>query len=488
MPFVDVLFSDFVPDRGGAPWPEDPAYLVDAVAVRPTGNGWRVHADATLVASTATVGPGTTTQTSPVSAYHCGDTIAQDFFAGSDTKLFQSDDLGATWNDVSRSTAYSSGNDWDWAQFNNLIFAAHGVSTPVQRKEITTTTAVLFTDLGGGSPSSCKTVARVRDHLVLGHLEETAGVTSRTVQWSSIGDPEDYPTPGSATARARQSGSRVMPYEQGLVQKVVGGEKFGIVMQESGLSRMTYIGGDVVYQFDNFSPKIGLDESRVRSVIQVGGVVYFVNSSGLFGTDGAELQKLSDGVLDDALIQGNLSHPNATVGAGVSAAHDARNGNILIATNGGLVLGYNYWRSKFFIQSEAAESVIFDGIGGVNDATPKVYEFVSRRLNQLTAAPSGVGIQTGYIELVPGMRVRLLAAHILGAQTTTPTIGYKGVDTPNSADVLQTGFTSLTAAPRGIKQTGRGEARFFSFRVTGAQGLAALLKGLRVYYEPVSEE
>jgi hypothetical protein len=479
--FVDVLFSDFIPDRGGAPWPEDPGYLVDAVGIRPTLNGWRTSAQATL-AGAATVAAV------PISMYHTGDTAAQDFFVATSSNIYQSDDVAATWNDVSRSTAYSAISEVDWAQFDAVMFAALGQQ--VQRKEITTTTATLFTDLGGGAPAFARSVARVRDHLVLGGLGSGEGATGRTIQWSSIGDPEDYPTPGSATALARQAGSRVLPYELGLVRKVVGGEKFGIVMQENGLSRMTYRGGNVVYNLDTYNRQVGIGESRLRSVVQAGGVLYFVSNGGMYATDGYGVQKLSDGVLNDALIANNLSHPDAALGVGVAGAHDERNGTVLIRTNGGLVLGYNYRLGKFFIQSVAtALSVIASGIATNNDNTPLVYGISSARLLQkLTAAPTDVNLQTGYIELVPNMRINVLAAHLLGSGTTTPTISYKATDTPNSVDVAQTGFTAMTAAPRGIKQTSRSNGRFFAFRVTGAQGLGALLRGLRVFYEVVSEE
>jgi hypothetical protein len=480
---VDLLFSAFIPDRGGAPFPEDPGYLVDAVAVRPTKNGWTVQPDAILLASAAAV------TNAPVSAYHAGDTLAQDFFAGSATDLYQSDDLGVTWSDVSRAGNYTNSNEWDWAQFDQYIFAAKlGAATPPQIKDITASTATIFADLGGGAPTVCSTIARVRDHLVVGCLA-TAGAATRDVQWSDIGDPQSFSTPGSATALARQAGSQSLPYEQGMVRKIVGGEKFGIVLQEHGMSRMTYQGGNVVYSFDNFNKQIGLGESRVSSTVQVGGVLYLLNQSGMYATDGYEVQKLSDGVFDDALIQNNLGHPNATLGAGVSAAHDKLNGSVLIANNNSIIVGYNYQVGKFFIQGETANAVIFDGIAGVNDPTPTVFGFDSdKKLVKYTAAPSGVNLQTGYVEVLPGRRVRLLGAQLLGSGTSTPTLAYKTTDTPNSVNVLQTSFTSMTAPPRGDIQTARADGRFFAFRLTGAQGLGAMLRGLRIYFELSSEQ
>lgn len=484
--FVDILFGDFVPDRGGRTWPEEPGYLVDAQGIRPTRNGWRVQAQATLVSGGVAV-PSTGNINSAISL---GDTINQDFFAGSSTELFQSDDKGASWSDVSGAT-YSAGNAWDFAVFDDLIIATNNSSVTLpQRKEIGTTTATTFIDLVGMS-FSYQTVARVRDHVVLGQ-RNGSDATSRSVQWSSIGNPEDYPTPGSATALSRQSGLQLMPWEQGIVRKVIGGEKFGIVMQENGMSRMTYIGGNIVYRFDNFNKQVGLGNAGVSGVVQVDDVIYFANGRGVYATNGYDVQKLSDGVLDDALVENNLNHPDASLNSVVSAAHDKLNSQVLFWTNSNDLLGYNYRHNKFFMNTVGKgpvnPSVIFDGIKTVNDNDGVVYSIATDELMYQFDVANSPELQTGFMELVPGRRFQFQGAYLLGADLTTPTISIKVVDDPNNIDLTQGSFTSLTSAARDLKQTLRKTGRFIAFRVTGAQSLAALLAGLRIYYKPVSSE
>lgn len=72
------------------------------------------------------------------------------------------------------------------------------------------------------------------------------------VRWCAIGDPTDWPTPGTADARAKQAGSQTLPNKFGRVTGIAGGDFYGYVFQERAITKMTYVGGDVVFNFDTF--------------------------------------------------------------------------------------------------------------------------------------------------------------------------------------------------------------------------------------------
>ena len=495
--FVDVLFSDFVPDRGGVPWPEDPGYLVDADGARPSVNGWLTGIDATAV--------GTSFAGSTVLAAH---ETSEYIFVGTTKEIWQTNDKGTTWNDVKQATYSASQLDnWCFAQFDELVVATNRLTFP-QKKSIASPASDPFTDLGGvtagAAAASC--AFRVRDHLVFGELSSSfaTNVGTTAVRWSSLGDPEDYPEPGSATALSRQAGAQLLDSHYGIVVSGVGTERYGLIFQQRAVTRMTYIGGNAVYQFDRINHEIGQGVPIIKgpnSVVSANGLHYFANRAGVFATDGTRIRNLTAGRVGEALFLNNLSHSDA-MGIVTSAVHDPYRKSIYFLstpyTGGGAfgnlrVLAYDYELDRFYFLANKTAVTLFGStpwhtFGAAIDGLRSSWAVIGNALYRFAAATASVDLQTGFIELDPGYRVQLHAAHILGGGTSTPTIAYKAVDTPNSISVAQTGFTSMTAAPRGIKQTGLATGRYFAFRVTGAQGVGAVQRGLRVYFERSSEE
>lgn len=86
-----------------------------------------------------------------------------------------------------------------------------------------------------------------------------------TVQWCAIGDPTSWPTPNTDAARAVQAGSQELPNKFGVVTALAGGDFYGYVFQERAITKMTYVGGDIVFAFDTFSEGVGCF-SRNRAV------------------------------------------------------------------------------------------------------------------------------------------------------------------------------------------------------------------------------
>src|SRR5204863_6781718 len=76
-------------------------------------------------------------------------------FTGTATKLYNLNNTNGDWIDVSKSggsySALSGNAQWQFAQFNNFVFAVQ-TNAPVQVFDLTTSSA--FTDLAGSPPQA----------------------------------------------------------------------------------------------------------------------------------------------------------------------------------------------------------------------------------------------------------------------------------------------------------------------------------------------
>lgn len=156
-----------------------------------------------------------------------------------------------------------AGYYWNIIEFGTLgIFVGKG-NAPIKTTSLTSAiTAVAL----GGSPPQAACAAVLREFVVLGDI----ATTPARVQWSAFNDAEGW-TPGT-----NQSDFQDLPTENGDVKAIVGGEE-GVVFQERGITRMTYVGVPLVFQFDQIS-SIGINSSM--SVVQVDNDIYYLSSDG----------------------------------------------------------------------------------------------------------------------------------------------------------------------------------------------------------------
>jgi hypothetical protein len=116
-------------------------------------------------------------------------------------------------------------------------------------------------------------VTTVRDFVVAANV---VGEES-TVYWSDLNDEADW-TP-SATS---QSDSQVIA-DGGDIRGITGGE-FGLVLLEKAISRMSYVGAPLFFQFDTIARNIGCYASS--SIAQFGNLVFFLSDDGFYVCDG----------------------------------------------------------------------------------------------------------------------------------------------------------------------------------------------------------
>ena len=213
-------------------------------------------------------------------------------FAGTKEHLYKATDTVRTFEkieDVSKGDGYEDpAVDWKFAQFGDSILATNG-KDKIQRY-----------DIGGSTPNFadidtspvCQTMAVVRDFVVAGYCydDDTNKTNSNLVRWSDINNEEIW-----TGSDSNQAGGQMLP-SGGEIKAITGGE-FGLVLQEAGISRMTYVGTPFVWQFDAISDNTGCITGK--SVTQYNGITYFISQSGFMACDGTQVVNIGAGKVND---------------------------------------------------------------------------------------------------------------------------------------------------------------------------------------------
>lgn len=185
-------------------------------------------------------------------------------FAGDRTKLYLMDS-NSSWADVTNvGGAYALGAEdfWDFALFGSNVIA----TSPIEPPQIYTIgSSSNFADLSG-SPSQAMVTAVVRDQLWLGNLDGD----NQSVQWSDTNDVTDWSS-GLADSQSFPDG--------GAVQRIIGGE-YALVFQKETIRRGTFVGGKVVYRFDEIGTNRGL--LTPRAIARRGWDIWFLDADGFY--------------------------------------------------------------------------------------------------------------------------------------------------------------------------------------------------------------
>ena len=97
------------------------------------------------------------------------------------------------------------------------------------------------------------------------------------------------PAASRAPDRLSQAGFADLATEYGRVQRIIGG-RFGLVFQERGIQRLTYVGPPIVWRADPISVERGA--LAPFSVVQAGSNAFFLAQDGFYATDGAGVQPI----------------------------------------------------------------------------------------------------------------------------------------------------------------------------------------------------
>jgi hypothetical protein len=164
-------------------------------------------------------------------------------------------------------TALPAGDQWQFAQFNNFVFA---VQTGIAPQVYTLSSSTAFSDLGG-SPPQARYVAVVGRFLVLSGLTTSAPYR---IHWSGLNATTTW------TSGTTQSDYQDFP-DGGIVRSVAGGE-YGLIFQDGAVRRMTYApGSPVIFQIDRITEERGI--YAPLSIVRAGSRVFYC------GTDGFQM-------------------------------------------------------------------------------------------------------------------------------------------------------------------------------------------------------
>lgn len=342
----EVLFGEWLPD---ITFLRNPG-LVEAKNCIPVEESYTDFA--------ALSGSGSTLAATANGAFAAVDSAGSpEIYAGTLTQLYER--IGTAWTARSAVTLGAS-SYWRFAQFDNNVYATDYVDD-IRYRTIGSTSN--FSTLG--TAPNARQIGVINRFLIVGDIDQGSGAIPYATQWSSIDNPLDWPTPGTSTARANQAGEQLLQAEHGAVTAIAGGQFWGLVFQKRAITRFTYVGGDVVFQIDNYERSRGC--WCPQSHIQVGNLSYFFSHDGVYVTDGQEVRPIGDAKVDrwlsERLNQGVLER--------VTAGVDWANKCIYwlfptIADSPDTVLVYSLIRNRFTWAEQAAE-LIFPSFSEATD-------------------------------------------------------------------------------------------------------------------------
>lgn len=286
MPRVNIPFGEWTPDLRGLHKGLDVADNVLAAA-----NGY-VPVPSFVPEAGLSALPGVVLN---AGAFRGSDRLTT-LLAGTETGLFKRVYNG--WEQIG--SGYNAGylNPWNFVQFGDRVICSNGTDAPVYFDLVTSDAAV---ELPGAPRFLLSTV--VLDFIVTAVVGGDVGL----VQWSGINNSEEWrPGYGQADYNASSSG--------GAITGLSGGE-YGLILQEERISRMRYVGGNLIFQFDPISREIGC--LTHRSVAQLGRLTFFLSPKGFMMCDGASVTPIGDQKVDqtflDAMDVGRIDRMSAAI-------------------------------------------------------------------------------------------------------------------------------------------------------------------------------
>lgn len=247
-----------------------------------------------------------------IGAFAALDTAGDTFiYAGIDTALYLKN--GSSWTDLGTVFTTSTTGYWRFAQFDTTIVATNFSDTPQAISPGASTTAALAT---AGTAPKGRQVGVINRFVVIGDTDYAGSLIPHRIQWSALGTARDWPIPNTSDARTKQSGEQVLPAVYGAVTAIGSGEFFGLIFQRRAITRATYVGGDVVFQFQDYEKTRGC--WFPQSMIQVGNLWYFIAADGFYVTDGTSVTAIGDGKFDKTFF----ADCDQTYAERVTAAYD----------------------------------------------------------------------------------------------------------------------------------------------------------------------
>jgi hypothetical protein len=282
-----IEFGEWMPDQAGITGAIQEAYNVTPQAI-----GYGVLPEAVDLSTSASE------NLTNVFATKFGGTTT--VFAAGTTKLFKFNSTTLALDNVSKTGGYTTADRFYFTQFGQKLIAANG-NSKLQVWDLGGSS--LFADLAAAAPTA-KFVTVIRDFVVAANTSSAPS----TVYWSDINDETDW-TSGTTS----QSDNQIIP-DGGDIRGITGGE-FGIVLLEKAISRMSYVGSPLFFQFDTIAKNIGCYEAN--SIAQFGNLTFFLSDDGFYACDGQAVVPIGAEKIDRYFFsnvdQSKMNEMSATV-------------------------------------------------------------------------------------------------------------------------------------------------------------------------------
>lgn len=456
---MDIPLGEWLPDQ---PSLNNPGVL-RAENVLPTATGYKPF-------------PASTQFAPQIDARCRGAIAAKDYlgsintFVGDINKLYKKS--GAAWNDVSSSPSpynLTAEDYWEFTQYNNIIYATTIVYS-LQKYN-------LGSSIGGGSTNfvslllghGSKHIAVVRDFLVLAYTNNSAdGIVTNRVWWSAKGNPDSWPTPGSAAANQVQSDYQHLEASGGAINGIIGGE-YGIIFQDNAIWRMTYEGPPTFFRFDKISD---VGSIFPRSQIAADKIVFFLSKKGFKATDGFNVFDIGEEKINKQFFSEmtKLVEYKYKVSTAVSYSENCVFWSYPISSTDNKIYCYNYLIKKWSYINISNDLIFSSFSGNSTGSTAETdrnifaYFQADRRLYIPDGSIKINGIiETAEVQPTENRKTRLkkLKVHSYGGTVTTD-IGIR--ETTQAAVTYPSNLLALPSKANGETDV-RANSKYYRFRI-----------------------
>jgi len=161
-------------------------------------------------------------------------------------------------------------------------------------------TATAFVN-GVGYDIRAKSIAVVKDFVMMGNLYDGDGVTPNRIHWSGINAPTSWETVGSAAAAAVQSDRQDLP-SGGEIMAITGaiGGMDGAVFCKNAIYSLSFVGLPTVFNIQEIVRDSGV--LAANSVVNVGAVAFYLSESGFMTFTGSGAQPIGNQKVDNFFL------------------------------------------------------------------------------------------------------------------------------------------------------------------------------------------
>lgn len=404
-----VQFGEWVPDDDRNIQPGAPLFWVNGAEVALQDAKNVLYTSKAYRPLLPPVAQGTALPVTPVDADTYTYNGTNYIIAGSGAALYYSTNGGTTW--TLAGSGYT-GTQWSFTQYGNCVYASNGTD-PIQTMDLSAATPS-FTALAPTTAPKAYVLGVIRDFLMAGNITAGDQTGSFVVQWSGLAAPATWDVPNTQQSRADQSGAQTMYSQYGQIQFIAQGEEQGLIFQDRGISRLQYIGGDVVFSFYTYERKRGLLTRRAAA--QLGNTVFYLSADGFYSTDGSTVNPIGYGKINRWFF--NDCSDTSQVRAAIDTPNECVIWHYPNKSGGWSQLAFNWYESRWTHGNYTA-SFIYQGMNGTS-YQPQWFDSAGK-VNTFSGNPTDCTLTTNYFRFDPAHRALCISMRILADDANTAT-------------------------------------------------------------------